>query len=331
MPAPHLHTIMNAQEYIISNLKKLAEPIALEDIGKTPLEEAVYAKVMSKKFRKKRANDTTIMVVKRGIKTSLEKRMPLTVSFTFGGNKLWRLEEAPEADWAELFACFYFLDWMKYIASVHPYGVVLEFYSQDVAVPTLNNISLAETNQYTNSFKSIIHWLQPHLPENISMIYKRYGDEYANYDEYLAELELAKDQILKDNNGRLPSLSPAQKIATELNVRLLPGQDNDPLWREKTELIHQALEETTTLKKYLDDPLRIRACPTDYNGWIGTGSTKRSFAKYWVGVGVLEKSGNSFNELVLTPKQLASTRFEWQEIAIPGLKGKNFNKIRILP
>jgi len=61
-----------------------------------------------------------------------------------------------------------------------------------------------------------------------------------------------------------------------------------------------------------------------------TGSTKRSYAKFWAGVGVLEKDGNSYAELVLTPKQLETAKFKWEDIDIPELKGKNFKKIRIL-
>lgn len=61
-----------------------------------------------------------------------------------------------------------------------------------------------------------------------------------------------------------------------------------------------------------------------------TGSTKKSYAKFWVALGVLEKSGEGFNELVLTPKQLDAAEFDWEPVHIEGLIGKNFSKIRIL-
>jgi hypothetical protein len=63
------------------------------------------------------------------------------------------------------------------------------------------------------------------------------------------------------------------------------------------------------------------------------GSTKRSYAKFWAAVGALEKSGEGFNELVLTPQQLEAARFEWEPVVLEGLSGKvgkNFTKVRIM-
>lgn len=219
---------------------------------------------------------------------------------------------------------------MKSITSVYQYGVRLDFYSEEVAVETLNNVTRKETEQYTKTFRVMLEWLKPYIPKGITITYRRYAEEYDTYEDYLQELSKAKEEHLKKNGNKLPELSEAQKVATELNVRLLPGQDEDPLWREKVELIHQSLEETPTLTRYLDDPIIIRACPTSYSGWIAVGSTKRSLAKFWAGVGVLQKENDSFAELVLTPKQLGVTQFDWEEVNIPGLEGKNFKKIRVL-
>jgi hypothetical protein len=324
---------MTAQEHILSTLKSLAEPVQFEDIGTTPVEDAIFAKVMSKKFRKVRADEETIRIAKNAIHTAVKNNEPVTVSFLFGGNKLWRFEEAPEIDWAEFFAVTYFLKWMKTIASVYPPGARLDFYSEDIAVETLNNVPRSEAEQYSVTFCAMLDWLKPYIPQGVTVTYRRYAEEYPDYDAYLAELETAKKQVLEANNGQLPVLSERQKAATELNVRLLPGQADDPLWREKTELIHKALEETDTMKRYFNDPTLVMACPTVYSGWIAVGSTKRSYAKFWAAVGALEKSGEGFNELVLTPQQLEAARFEWEPVVLEGLSGKvgkNFTKVRIM-
>lgn len=321
---------MTAQEYIISTLEALAESIPLQDIGNTPLEDAIFAKVMSKKFRKLKAGDDTIAITKKAIKLAVQDNKPVIVSYCFGGNKLWRFDEAPEIDWAELFSLTYFIRWMKTIASVYEPGARLDYYSEDVAVELLNNVPKTDTDRYSETFKSMLDWVQPYIPKNVSITYRRYGDEYSNISEYLAELEDAKKDVLAENNGQLPSLSEQQKAATELNVRLLPGQADDPLWREKVELIHKALERTKTIARYFEDPTLIPACPGWYPGLVVTGSTKKSLAKFWAAVGVLEKDGNDYNELVLTPKQLESATFDWEPVNIKGLTGKNFTKIRIL-
>jgi hypothetical protein len=161
--------------------------------------------------------------------------------------------------------------------------------------------------------------------------YREYAEEFDSYDDFVRELEAAKQETLKANSGELPVLSEAQKAATELNVKLKPGQDKDPLWREKVEWIHQSIEETETFKRvYFADESLILACPTIYNGWIAVGSTKRSYAKFWVGAGVLQKDRETFHELVLTPNKLEDGKFGWEDVNFEGLKGKNFSKIRII-
>lgn len=163
---------MTAQEYILSTLKSLAEPVQPEDIGNTPVENAIFAKVMSKKFRKVHADEETVKVAKNAIHTAVKNGQPVTVSFLFGGNKLWRFDEAPEIDWAELFAVIYFLRWMKTIASVYPPGARLDFYSEDIAVETLNNVSRSEAEQYSKTFRAMLEWLRPSIPKGITVTYR---------------------------------------------------------------------------------------------------------------------------------------------------------------
>lgn len=322
---------MTAQEYIISTLEELKQPVQIEELGGRSLEEAIFAKVMSKKFRKKKADDVLIERTKKAISLSIKEKKPITLNMIFGGNKLWHFEEAPEIDWAELFATIYYLQWAKSITSIYKHGAHFEYYSEDVVLETMNNLPIHETDQYSDSFKAMLSWMKPFFPPNVSVTYKRYGDEYASRKEYEKELEEAKEKVLKELGGKLPILTDAQKHATELNVRLKPGQADDSSWREKVELIHQSIERTRTLERYINHPYMISACPTYYPGWaITTGSTKKSYAKFWVGVGALERNGDKFSEIVLTQKQLESANFDWQNVDIEGLKGKNFKRIRVL-
>lgn len=330
MSTSHLHFIMTIEEYIQSELRSLAKPIQHEDIGNQKPEEAIYAKVMSKKFRKLKADDEVVDIVKESIRIAVEKKKPLPINFVFGGNKLWRLDESPEIDWAELFSLIYYLKWMKYIASVHKPGTRLEYYSEDIVLEVLNNLPPSETDQYSKTFKELLAWIQPHVPEGVTVTYRRYEEDYNSKDEFYKEVEEAKQKVTDELKGKLPTLNEEQKVATELNVRPNKGQTDDPLWREKVELVHQAIERTETAEKYFYDPQYIPACPTYYPACLATGSTKKSLAKFWVGVGAVEKSGDSYNALVLTPKQLEKNNFEWQDVDIVGLPGKNFKRIRVL-
>ena len=323
---------MTAQEYIQSTLEELAKPIEQQDIGSKTLEDAIYAKVMSKKFRKLKADDDAVNITKRAIKHAIDNNAPLAFNVVFGGNKLWTLDEAPEIDWAELFATTYFLKWLKTIASVYEYGAKLEFYSEDVVLEVMNNLPKSETDQYSEGFKNMLNWLEQYIPDGISVSYRRYGEDYESYDHFLTELEEAKKKVSDELKGMLPSLDDAQKYATELNVRPSPGQTDDPLWREKVELIHQSIERTETIERYFDDPQYVPVCPIYFPGCITTGSTKKSLAKFWVGIGALQKIKNTheYREIILTPKQLENSSFEWEDTAIKGLIGRNLSKIRVI-
>lgn len=321
---------MTPKEYILSTIEKLKIPIVMENVPQDKLEEAIYAKIMSKKFRKVKPGDPAVKLTKEAIRLAVKENKPIRILQMFGGNKLWRFEEAPEIDWAELFSLTYFMEWSRYIASVYEPGIVFEYFSQDISVETMNNIPRIETDKYSKTFKELLQWIQPYIPSQITIKYFRHYDLFNNPNDYYKELETAKKELFKKNGNKLPELTDAMKAATELNVKLKPGQDDDPEWREKVELEHQAIFVTPTLRSYTDDPHIVWTCPTYYADSVVTGSTKRSYAKFWAGVGVLTPHGDTFAELVLTPKQLETADFMWTKMSIPGLEGKNFKTIRIL-
>jgi len=324
---------MTAQEYILNRLNNLKtglkKPVVEND---DKLYKLTYSKLMSKKFRKLKATEATEEVVERVVKDAIKTKSPIVVSTLFGGNKLWRFEEAPDIDWAELFNLFYYIDWMKTVMEVYPYGAVIDYYSQDISVESLNNVPRSETDNYSRTFRELIEWLKPFLPEGMNILYIRQYEEYDDPSDYHQEIEAGKQAILQQNGGKLPELSEAMKAATELNVKLKPGQDTDSQWREKVELEHQSIFQSKTLGKLFANPNRISLSPTDYedSNSIITGSTKRSYAKFWAGVGALQKGEAKYNELVLTPKQLETANFEWQDMDIDGLPGKNFKRIRVV-
>ena len=321
---------MTAQEYIQQKLDRLRKPLLEVGNNQATPEEAVYARLMSKKFRKLKPGQACVDITKRVVEKAVKDQTPILVTECFGGNKLWRFDEAPEIDWAEFLSLIYYLEWMKYVAAVHKPGMIFDYFSQDLSVERLDNVTRAELDAYSNSFQAMIEWMKPYMPKNVSVTYRRHRDMFDDETKYDVELAEAKQKYLDEHDGKLPILDDAMKARTELNVRLLEGQDEDPQWREKTELQHQAIFMTPTLGKYLTFPDMVWTCPTWYDDSIVTGSTKKSMAKFWAGVGALERSGDGYNDLVLTPKQLDAARFDWQEVNLKGLKGKNFSRIRVL-
>lgn len=329
MSTPHLQTTMTAQTYIQQRLDDLSTPANTGDVT-GPIEDVIYARLMSKKFRKMKAGDPCVAITKRVVAKAVADNTPILVTECFGGNKLWRFDEAPEIDWAELFSLMYYVDWVKTVAAVHKPGVIFDYFSQDLAVERLDNITRQELDAYSATFVGMLTWIKPYLPQGVTVQYRRHREMFNDESKYDDELEEAMKRYLKENSDQLPKLDDAARARTELNVRLKPGQDADPQWREKVELQHRALFMTPTLGTYLNYPDMAWTCPTYYEDSIVTGSTKRSIAKFWAGVGALERNGQGYAELVLTPKQLASAQFTWEHVHFDGLAGKNFSKVRVL-
>src|SRR4051812_24899551 len=119
---------MTAQEYILEELEKLKQPIVPQGVGDTPIEATILARVLSKKFRKLKVDQDTIDFTKESIRIALSENGPLSIGCVHGGAKLWRFDEYPEVDWAELFNMIYYVKWMRLIAEVYAPGVTLEYF-----------------------------------------------------------------------------------------------------------------------------------------------------------------------------------------------------------
>ena len=59
---------MNAQQYILAALDELKSPVQVAPLKKSEsLEDAIYAKVMSKRFRKVKADDRVVETTREAI------------------------------------------------------------------------------------------------------------------------------------------------------------------------------------------------------------------------------------------------------------------------
>ena len=132
--------------------------------------------------------------------------------------------------------------------------------------------------------------------------------------------------------GGLPVLSDKEKRMVELNVKLNPEQGKDPLWKEKIELLHRSYYAVDKRRPYNRAKDKILVFPTSVKDGkvIAVGTTKTSVAKFWVGIGVLEKNDNKYIEYILSPSQINKNEIITEDIHIDGLSGKNFNSIKII-
>jgi len=319
---------MTSKEFIEYRLNELKAKD--KTIPKEELVDFIYKAIMSKKFRKFSIIPEYQEHIKKVITESVRDDLPIKLSFPFGGYKLWRFEETPEVDWAELFTLMYYSKWLKPICEVHKAGVVFDFASDDMIVERMNNIPVEDTKEYKKSFENLVKFLENYIPKNLKFTFTPISSFYSE-EEF--EKDLAdKIEKKKAEFGGLPVLDNRKKGMVELNVKLNPDQDKDPLWREKIELMHQAYYSVDKRRPYnrAKDKILVFPNPVGDGKSIAVGTTKTSVAKFWVGIGALKKKDNEFIEYVLSPSQIETTKSDFEPIVIEGLIGKNFNKIRII-
>lgn len=327
---------MTAQEYILSQLEgfNVPLPLDLQPEGDTEMVDAVCKALMSKKFRKFSIPEKNKAIIRAAVEKNIANGEPINIAWPFGGYKLWRIAEAPEADWAELFTMIYIAQWLKPVCALYPRGVAFTFWEDEVVVSKMNNIPQSDLDKYHQSFTNLLTFIGPYLPTNLTFDDFLERSQYESYEAFEAELKVEMEKLKQTRAKNPQPLSDTEIRSIEMNVKVTPEQTLDPLWREKVDLMHYAyynLQESKSHVRKSYTTANITAFTTLFEpNVIPIGTTKTSIAKFWVGVGALQGREDGFIETILSPSQIEKAEFTWENVAIEGLGGNNFKKIRIL-
>lgn len=327
---------MTPKDYILSQLKSLNEPLplGLQPEGDSEMADAIFKVLLSKKFRKFSIPEGNQAIIRAAIEKNIANKEPIKISWPFGGYKLWRLAEAPEADWAELFTMMYIAQWLKAACAMYSPGIDFTFWEDEVVISKMNNIPQHELDTYQQSFIDLLNFISPYLPTNLKFDFFLERSQYESADVFEAELKIEMEKLKQARAKDPQPLSDKARSSIDLNVKVTPDQALDPLWREKIDLMHYAyynLQESKSTVRKAYSTENITAFTTFFEpNVIPIGSTKTSIVRFWVGVGALQRRGDSFIETILSPSQIEKAQFEWETVEIKELVGKNFKKIRIL-
>ncbi len=322
---------MTPANYIIDSLNTLKTTDASLREDET-IEDAIYRLLMSKKFRKYSAQPHLIEHIKNAIKINVEKQEPINATFLHGAYKLWRLEESPSADWAELFAAMYYTNWLAPICSIYKPGVWFDYFVDDLIIPKLNNIPLEDVTAYRKSFQAVLDFLKPYQPDNMRMTITGVGDQFDSSESFDEKLANDVQKYAQQFPSGLPEVTESRSIMINLNRKPSETDQNNPDWKAKNVLMHDAYIKLTKFETgYHLQPNKILTFNQSIPGLaLGLGTTKTSIAKFWAGVGTLKKDADSYRQYILSPKQIETNKITTEQIAITGLTGKNFTSIRII-
>jgi hypothetical protein len=322
---------MTAQDYIQTKLDDLKQTTGVEKpANDEQLAEAIFKAFTSKKFRKYSLGQEHADHIKSSIALNIKNKEPIKATLVFGGYKLWRLEETPEVDWAELFSLIYYTNWMKPVCELYEPGVWFDFFSDDVIVAKMNNVSPDDTKAYQEGFKKLLAFIKQYQPTNLNMTLNRVGDQYDSYEDFEKDLDEQIKAKAASLDGGLPVLDDVAKATLDLNVRTTPEQEVDPQWREKVQLMHDGYAQVTGRRPYYRQPDKLNIMTTPFNGMLSVGTTKDSIMKFWIGAGILKPKDDSFRQIVMSPNQLKQADFEIENVDFAGLDGKNFKQVRVL-
>jgi hypothetical protein len=280
---------------------------------------------MSKKFRKYSVNPEAHNIIRNAVELNIKNNEPIKIAIPYGSYKLWRFEESPEPDWAELFAMIYYAYWLKPITDVYKPGVWFDFCGDDAILELMNGIPEEDTNKYKKVFRELIKFIQPYLSDNFKFTFSPVGERYDSKEEFMNDLN-NQIEILKQK-GEI-KISPRNIEMMKFNIR----PQNNGIDFHKNRLLHDAYLNISKRRPYhkAPDKINISATPFGDRTSIPIGTTKTSVVKFQTGVGLLKKIENNFIEYIYSPQQLATSHFVKENISISGLNSKNFKTIRII-
>ena len=333
---------MTPQKYLEDKLKTCSLYDLTEDdkkfIEDNSLKEFLFKQITRKKFRRWKLPDPARARIEEALEFCLSQEKPLVFRFGFGGYKLWRFSSAPEVDWAEFFSVAYYSQYLAPIIAAYNPGVRMIFSSYDVFVERLDNIPKSDTEAYYSSFQKLLDQFRKHFSDNFEMDILRhpslYKSETALEAEFANEVNKVKDSWKEDRD----EAALKRNLATsEMNIKWDGAEDLTKLsGAEKQQRIeqgvmyHDALMNMPTLRAWSDAKDKIALFSTSFPNIVAIGTTKTSIVRFWVGTGILEKHGDSYNDRVLSIKQLESSKdLKYDEVETDLVPLKNFRTVRI--
>ncbi len=301
------------------------------------IEEFIFKKLTSKKFRKWKLQDGCEERTRKAIHLAVSQDKPLEVVFPQGGYKLWRLPSSPGSDWAEFFNMAYLLSYIAPILAAYKPGVRLRYYIHTLLMEKHDNLTTEEIQEYLNSFQYLLEEFTKNSPANLQLGMWKDADFYSR-EEYFQRLEDGYEGAKQTFEER-PSEKKASIIKSgELNIKWDGAEDWTVLSAQEKEqkvidgVLYELVASYNLPEVYDDvkgdDKVLVFVKPSP--DFIGIGSCKTSATKHWTGFGVLEDRGDKLMPRILSPEQFEkSLSKEHVTVPVSVLEGDNFAEVMV--
>jgi len=314
-----------------------------QDINKGGLNNWIAKKLTRNNFRRGTLNETTAKKILEKVNLSIKKNLPLYLIACFGGYKHFWNPSYPEVDWAEFFNLAFMREYLAPIISVYKPGAILEYESEDIQLPYIDNYPKQSLERYAESFRKLLKDFNYYHPDNLLFRLVRCQEQYS------------AEKLLKRINELLPQKRKDwdKLSAEEIKIRTHRTPANI-MWKGEKDLTSLSEEERIKFIKeskifndtFYDVDFEMR--PNYFEGenhipfvftfglgyenvgdWLILGSTRSSFVDFWPGRGILEERPDRLIPRIVSQKQYQSIKEKLITVPTDGFDLKNFKTIEI--
>jgi len=309
------------------------------------LTEWITQKIFSKKYRGSKIDIKNRDFIKEQISYSISENKPIFLIPMFGGYKHFWNKNAPEVDFAELFVFENMTKWLAPILKVYKPGIILEFESEDITIPLVDNYPEEDLERYTESFNNLIKVFKKFAPENLEIRLMKTEHQYS-LEKILEEMEKVRpkfeEEFFKKSDEEIDQLIKVASTNFRFDGKVDYTGLNDEEKRKKI------IESNINNKIFLEADFGLRE---DYflgkgqipivftwglgeeniDNWFVFKTTPYSFVDFWIGTGVLEKKEERFLPKVLSKTQYERISDKLRVIKVDSNfdKLKNFNQVEV--
>ena len=334
-----LNSYFTFQEYHLSPEDK--KKIDRDKVG------FILSKLTRKKYRKRKLVDKTRKAIEEKIKLSIKENWPIHLVVPFGGYKHFWNSSHPEPDWAELFNFKFLSDYVAPILLTYKPGAIVEYVSEDLILPKMNNYPEKTLEQYSKTFKKILTWYNKKLPNNLQFKFFRVKDK-CDHKKLIKKVNGLIEKRKKDFS-KLTQKEKDRELHRSHRSIMWQGKEDWSKLSEKqkknkiieSRIIELAYYDTEAEKEFLGEYLweKNHICivfsfgtthDNDEFQDITLGSTYASVVDHWIGRGILEKRENHFIPNIISKNQYQKMKKNLTQVKVQGFnQGKNYKAIEV--
>jgi hypothetical protein len=320
-------------------------PLSIQDQKMLVKNKALWItqKLARNNFRRGKITEKNQGFILKQVESSLSKEGPIYLIACFGGYKHYWNPSHPFVDWAEFFNLDFMCQYMAPILKVYPPGIILEYESEDVIIPLIDNYPPHALDDYMGSFKKLIQFFSAKLPKNFIIRTIRCQEQYDSIVLFKRIQELFPQR--KKQWDKLPPEIIAKKTHRTPASIMWKG-DKDWTKLNEKERQKKIIESKILNEIFYDVDFELRPSYFDsqnhiplvfswgiedlnIDNWLTLGSTKASFVDFWIGRGILEDRETELIPRILSHTQYDAIKDQLESVSVNLLPVPNFDKIEV--